>query len=116
MITIYHNPKCSKSRETLKLLQDRNIQPQIIEYLKTPPSVDELRLILAKLGKSPRDLVRKKDAADAEIQIDALDDEGVIAAMVAHPAIMERPIVIVGDKAALGRPPEAVLILIPTNQ
>ena len=107
-VTIYHNPKCSKSRETLQLIEGKGLQPQIIEYLKTPPSAAELKAILGKLGIAARDLLRKKDAAEAGID-PALPEDQLIAAMVAHPAVIERPIVIVGDKARLGRPPEQVL-------
>ncbi len=108
-ITIYHNPRCSKSRETLKLIEDRGIAATVVEYLKTPPSAEELTRILAALGKSPAEIVRRKEAAEAGIDPAALSDADLIRAMVAHPAIIERPIVVAGDKAALGRPPEAVL-------
>lgn len=107
-VTIYHNPRCSKSRETLKLIEERGIAPTVVEYLKTPPTADELRRILALLGKSPRDILRRKEAAEAGIDADALDDEALIHAMVATPAVIERPIVVAGGKAALGRPPESV--------
>jgi arsenate reductase (glutaredoxin) len=112
MVTIYHNPKCSKSRETLKLLEDRGIHPRVIEYLKTPPDAVELTRILALLGKSPRQLLRAKEAAEAGLDADSLDDQALIAAMVAHPAVIERPIVVTQSKAALGRPPEAVLAVL----
>lgn len=108
-ITIYHNPRCSKSRETLKLIEDKGIAPRVVEYLKTPPSAAELAAILAALGKTPAEIVRKKEAAEAGIDPAALDDAALIAAMVANPAIIERPIVVNGAKAALGRPPESVL-------
>lgn len=108
-ITIYHNPRCSKSRETLKLIEDKGIAPRVVEYLRTPPSAAELAAILAALGKKPAEIVRKKEAAEAGIDPAALDDAALIAAMVANPAIIERPIVVNGAKAALGRPPESVL-------
>ena len=107
--TIYHNPRCSKSRQTLGLLQDRGIEPEIIEYLVTPPSADELKTILGLLGKGPRDLMRKKEAKEAGLDNPDLDDDALIAGMVANPIVIERPIVVNGGKAALGRPPESVL-------
>ena len=110
-VTIYHNPRCSKSRATLKLLEERGVAPDIVEYLKTPPDAATLDGLLARLGMEPRDLMRRKEAAYRE---NGLDDSGLgrdalIAAMVANPILIERPIVVSGDKAALGRPPEAVL-------
>ena len=109
MTTIYHNPKCSKSRQTLALLGGRGIEPEIIEYLKTPPTAAELKNILAMLGKAPRDLLRTKDAKEAGLDDPALDDEALIKAMVANPNVIERPIVVNNGKAALGRPPESVV-------
>ncbi len=103
MTTIYHNPRCSKSRQTLALLGERGIEPDIIEYLETPPSVEELTDILAMLGLGPRDIMRKKEAREA-----GLDDAALIKAMVANPIVIERPIVVNNGKAALGRPPESV--------
>ncbi|MBC7905596.1 MAG: arsenate reductase (glutaredoxin) [Rhodospirillaceae bacterium] len=108
-VTIYHNPRCSKSRETLKLIEDKGIAPVIVDYLKTPPSAVELTRILALLGKGPRDILRKKEATEAGLDPAALSDAQLIDAMVANPAVIERPIVVAGDKAALGRPPESVL-------
>jgi arsenate reductase len=110
-VTIYHNPRCSKSRQTLDLLRARDVEPQIIEYLQTPPSADELRRILALLGIGPRDLMRKKEAEYKAAGLDdpALDDDALIAAMVAAPILIERPIVVHGGNAVLGRPPENVL-------
>ena len=110
-VTIYHNPRCSKSRATLKLLEERGIAPEIVEYLKTPPDAATLDGLLTELGLEPRDLMRRKEAPYRE---NGLDDEGLtrealIAAMVANPILIERPIVVAGGKAALGRPPEAVL-------
>jgi arsenate reductase (glutaredoxin) len=107
-VTIYHNPRCSKSRQTLQLLQDNGIEPTIIEYLNTPPSAEELAEILTKMGKGPRDVIRKKEAAEEGIDA-ALDGEELIKAIVTHPRALERPIVVKGDKAAMGRPPESVL-------
>jgi arsenate reductase len=110
-VTIYHNPKCSKSRQTLSLLNDQGIEPTIIEYLKTPPSKEELTKILAKLKLKPRDLIRKKEDAYAICQLDdmSFSDEEIIDFMVKHPILIERPIVLANDKAAIGRPPENVL-------
>ncbi len=110
-VTIYHNPHCSKSRQTLELLQTNGVQPRVVEYLKTPPSVAELTDILAKLGKQPADILRPKEAAEAGVSKDLPADQ-LIAAMVANPAVIERPIVVKGDKARLGRPPELVLEII----
>ena len=107
--TIYHNPRCGKSRQTLGLLRERGIEPEIIEYLVTPPSAEELKNILGLLGKSPRDIMRKKEAKEAGLDDPALDDEALIAGMVANPIVIERPIVLNGGKAALGRPPESVI-------
>ncbi len=107
-VTIYHNPRCTKSRQTLELLQARGIAPTVIEYLKTPPSPAGLAAILAKLGRGPRAIVRAKEAAEAGIAID-LDGDALIAALSANPAAIERPIVVKGDRARIGRPPEAVL-------
>lgn len=110
-VTIYHNPKCSKSRQTLSLLNDQGIEPTIIEYLKTPPTKEDLTKILAKLGLKPRDLIRKKEDAYAICQLDdmSFSDEEIIDFMVKHPILIERPIVLANDKAAIGRPPENVL-------
>lgn len=108
-VTIYHNPKCSKSRETLKLIEARGIAPKIVEYLKNPPSADELARILKLLGLKPAQLLRPREASEAGIDPAALDDKSLIARMVAHPAAIERPIVVSGDKARIGRPPEKAL-------
>ena len=108
-ITIYHNPRCSKSRETLALLHDRGIEPRIVEYLKTPPDAAELQRLLKLLGLKPRELLRSKEAKEAGLDKPGLSDAQIIAGMTKHPAVIERPIVVNGGKAALGRPPEAVL-------
>ena len=109
--TIYHNPRCSKSRQTLALLEERGISPRIVDYLKTPPSSAELKAILKKLGLRPRDLMRKGEPLYAELGLKdrELDDDALIGLMVANPILIERPIVVSGAKAALGRPPESVL-------
>ncbi len=110
-VTIYHNPKCSKSRQTLELLKENGITPAIIEYLKTPPTADTLKKILGQLGLAPRDLMRKKEAIYAECGLDdpSLSDNALIDFMIQHPILIERPIVLANGKAALGRPPEQVL-------
>jgi arsenate reductase len=110
-VAIYHNPRCSKSRATLELLEARGVKPKVIEYLKTPPSAAELKAILKKLGLSPRDLVRKGEALFAELGLKdrQLSDDQLITLMVANPILIERPIVVSGGKAAIGRPPEKVL-------
>ncbi|HVO17444.1 MAG TPA: arsenate reductase (glutaredoxin) [Alphaproteobacteria bacterium] len=111
MVAIYHNPRCSKSRQALELLRQRGIEPEIVEYLKTPPDKAELKRILKLLGLTPRALMRKGEAVYKEKRLDdpKLTDERLIAAMVANPVLIERPIVLAGKKAALGRPPEKVL-------
>ena len=111
MISIYHNPRCSKSRQTLALLEERGIDPEIVLYLETPPSAETLADVLKKLGISPRQLLRKGEDAYKESNLSdtSLSDQQLIAAMVANPKLIERPIVINGNKAALGRPPEQVL-------
>ena len=111
---IYHNPACSKSRETLALLRERGFEPTVIEYLKTPPSYEELDELLRKLGKEPRDVIRK---GEDEYKALGLSDPGLtreelIRAMVESPRLIERPIVVRGERAALGRPPENVLTLL----
>lgn len=111
-VTIYHNPRCSKSRETLGLIEGKGIAPRVVKYLETPPSAEELRRILALLGKRPRDLLRAKEAAEAGLDAATLDDDALIDAMVAHPAVIERPIVVANGKAAVGRPPGSVLAIL----
>jgi arsenate reductase len=111
MVTIYHNPRCSKSRQTLQLLQARGIKPKIVEYLKEPPSPAELRAILERLGMKAHDLLRQSEARYAELGLKerALSDDALIELMVDNPILIERPIVVSGNKAAVGRPPEKVL-------
>ena len=110
-ITIYHNPRCSKSRQTLALIVEQGVEPKIVEYLETPPSAAELKRVIKKLALKTRDILRKGEAIYAELglQDPSLKDDALISAMVANPILIERPIVVSGDKAALGRPPEAVL-------
>ena len=111
-VTIYHNPRCSTSRKTLALLRDKGVEPKIIEYLKDPPSAAELKKLLGQMKMSAKALVRKKEVAAAGIDPANMTEDAVIAAMVANPILIERPIVVSGSKAALGRPPEAVLAVL----
>ena len=108
-VTIYHNPRCSKSRAALTLLEERGIKPQIIEYLKNPPTADELTAILKKMGRKPTDILRAKDAQEAGIDPAGMSDAALIKKLVEHPIAIERPIVVDNGKAAIGRPPEDVL-------
>ncbi len=109
--TIYHNPRCSKSRQTLQLLEARGIQPEVVKYLETPPDEATLKSLLDMLGLEPRQLMRQKEAEYKELGLDnpELDRDALIRAMVEHPKLIERPIVVKDGKAALGRPPEHVL-------
>ena len=113
-ITIWHNPRCSKSRQTLQLILDRGIEPTIVEYLNSPPSKAELTNALKALGIEPRDLMRNKELPYKEL---SLADEGLtraelVTAMVEHPVLIERPVVFGGTRAIVGRPPENVLELL----
>jgi len=110
-VTIYHNPRCSTSRNALALLQERGIEPRVIEYLKTPPSRAELKAIAKATGEPLRALVRAKQAEYAELGLDdpALTDDQLIDAMLAHPVLINRPIVVTPRGARLGRPLERVL-------
>ena len=112
--TIYHNPRCSKSRKTLELLQQAGVEPDIVQYLETPPTTAELESILSKLGREPRELMRTKEAVFGELGLDdeSLSREKLLAVMTQNPILIERPIVIKGDVAVIGRPPENVLALI----
>jgi len=113
-VTIYHNPRCSKSRQTLELLNEKKVEPVVVEYLKTPPDAQTLSRILDLLDKEPRDLMRKKEATYKGNGLDnpALSREDLIQAMVDNPILIERPIVVAGNAAAIGRPPESVLKII----
>lgn len=109
---IYHNPRCRKSRETLQILQDKGAHVEIIEYLKTPPSKEELKAILKKLGRKPLDIIRKNEAIFKEkFKGKEYPDDRWIQIMVENPVLIERPIVIKNNKAVIGRPPENVLEL-----
>ena len=111
MIKIYHNPRCSKSRATMELLEQRDVNVEVIQYLETPPGAEELELLLSKLGMEPRDLMRKgeKPYRDLNLEEDTKSRADLIEAMVKHPILIERPIVVNHEKVALGRPPENVL-------
>ena len=110
-VTIYHNPRCSKSRQTLDLLEARGITPKVVEYLKHPPSATELKAILKRLGIKPRELVRRGEPLYAELGLEdrELSEDDLIRLMIANPILIERPIVVSGAKAAIGRPPEQLL-------
>lgn len=113
-VTIYHNPKCTKSRETLALLEARGIVPRVIEYLQTPPDNNELDRILKLLEMEPRTLMRKQEPEYRELGLDdaQLTRAQLIEAMVAHPRLIERPVVLANGKAAVGRPPANVLAIL----
>ena len=113
-LVIYHNPGCSKSRETLQILESNNISAEIIEYLEQPPTAAELTGIIAKLGVSARELLRTTEPVykDADLDDDSLSDEEIIEAICEYPALLQRPIVVVGDRAIIGRPPVKVLDII----
>jgi arsenate reductase len=110
-ITIYHNPRCSKSRQALELIREHGEEPLVIEYLKTPPSREQLLDTLRLLGLGPRDLLRRGEEEYAALNLDnsELSDDAIIDAMLAHPKLIERPIIIHNGKAIIGRPPERVL-------
>ena len=112
-VTIWHNPKCSKSRDSFRLLEERGIDAEVIKYLDTPPTKEELKEVLKMLGIAPRELMRTKEALYKELHLDEeTDDEKLIEAMVSNPKLIERPIVIKEGKAMIGRPLEKVLELI----
>lgn len=113
-VTIYHNPGCSKSRRTLELLTEQGIEPTIVLYLETPPTADQLQLLLVQLGMSPRQLLRTGEPAYISMGLGSLvlTETALIEAMVAAPILIQRPIVVVGNRATLGRPPEQVLELL----
>lgn len=113
-LTIYHNPRCSKSREALRLIEERGIRPKVVRYLDTPPDAPTLDSLLRLLGLEPRELMRRKEPEYQGLGLDdpTLSRDALIAAMVAHPRLIERPIVLKDGKAILGRPPERVLDLL----
>lgn len=111
---IYHNPRCSKSRQTLALIEEAGIEPEIVLYLENTPSTDELAAVITKLGISARDLLRKGEEEYKSLGLSNLElsDQSLIEAMSQNPRLIERPIVVANDRAVLGRPPENVLELI----
>jgi len=113
-VTIWHNPRCSKSRQTLQLIRDQQVEPEVVEYLKTPPSTEELEDLLEKLRMEPRELMRKKEAPYEELSLSdpSLMRKDLIRAMVDNPVLIERPVILRGNRAVLGRPPENVLELL----
>jgi len=114
-VTIYHNPRCSKSRQTLQILHDQGIEPEIVKYLDSPPDKNTLEMILQQLNKEPRELMRKGEAIYKEANLDdpALKRDELIEAMLKYPILIERPIVVVDDqRVAMGRPPENILSII----
>jgi arsenate reductase len=113
-VTIYHNPRCSKSRQILQLIEEKGISPEIVLYLETPPSVEQLAAVLKKLGISARELLRTKEDAYKESGFadDSLSEQQLLEKMVAFPKVIERPVVVKGDRAVIGRPPENVLELL----
>ncbi|MCI5044521.1 MAG: arsenate reductase (glutaredoxin) [Aquisalinus sp.] len=108
----WHNPRCSKSRQTLALLQEKAVDVQVVEYLKSPPTQKRLREVAKKMGVSPRDMMRKNEALYKELNLVEASDTLLIKAMAEHPILIERPIVIDEDRAIIGRPPENVLQLL----
>lgn len=115
-ITIYHNPRCSKSRSACQIVAERGIPATVINYLETPPDIDELRSLLAKLGMPASELVRRGEAVFKENYAGkTLGEDDWLAALVAHPILIERPIVVRGERAVIGRPPEKVLALLDAD-
>ncbi len=112
-LQIYHNPRCSKSRAGLALLEEQGINPEVVKYLDTPPTVEELTALLQKLDMKPRELMRTKETIYKELGLkDVTDEQTLIKAMAAHPKLIERPIVVKGDKAVIGRPLENIEVLL----
>lgn len=113
-VLVWHNPRCSKSRGTLELLREQGIEPRTIDYQKQPPDVADLERALQLLGLKPRELMRKGEAAYAELGLDnpELTDRQLVEAMAAHPILIERPVVFANGRAAIGRPPENVLAIL----
>lgn len=114
-LTFYHNPRCSKSRNALELLESRGLQPRIVRYLETPPSAAELNELLGKLGISARQLLRsgEEEYKNLKLSDTSLSEQALIEAMLSHPKLIERPILVVGNQAIIGRPPEKVLEILP---
>ena len=114
-LTLYHNPRCSKSRGALELLEARGLTPTVVRYLETPLDAAQLRTLLGQLNISARQLLRtgEEEYKSLNLADSSLSDEHLIAAMAAHPKLIERPILVAGDKAAIGRPPEKILEILP---
>ena len=108
-VTLYHNPRCRTSRTALELLRKKGVEPEIVEYLKTPPSATKIKRLLKLLGLTPRELLRRKEAKEVGLLKSGLSDAALIAGMARHPIVIERPIAVNGTRAALGRPAEKVL-------
>jgi arsenate reductase (glutaredoxin) len=113
-VTIYHNPRCAKSREALALLEAKGIAPRILRYLEQPPSPAEIKALLRKLGLGARDILRKKEKPYAELHLGDPDlaDDLLIRAMASHPILIERPIIVAGARAIVGRPAHRILELL----
>ncbi|MDW8342942.1 MAG: arsenate reductase (glutaredoxin) [Verrucomicrobiae bacterium] len=109
---LYHNPRCSKSRAALALMRERGIEPHVIEYLKTPPTLPELRQLRRQLGLPVREMVRCDEPLYRKLNLDNADDEALLAAIAHHPILLQRPILAWGNRAVIGRPPEEILALI----
>jgi arsenate reductase len=114
-LTLYHNPRCSKSRAALKLLQARGLAPRVVPYLETPLDATAIGLLLGQLGLGPRQLLRSGETVYKDLGLGdpGLDDAHLIAAMAAHPILIERPILVHGERAVIGRPAENILELLP---
>lgn len=114
-VTIYHNPRCSKSRQTLELIRSAGIEPRVVEYLKTPPSPEELADLVRRMGIRPRDILRSREDVAGELGLrdPSVGDDALLDAMAANPILIERPIVVSDKGVRLGRPPEAVLDVLP---
>ena len=112
-VTILHNPRCTKSRQALALLNARGIEPEVVEYLKNPPGIEELHALLGKLGLSARQLLRTQETIYIELKLDnpSYSDDEIIRCMLQHPILIQRPIVSYRGKAVIGRPPEAISVL-----
>jgi arsenate reductase len=110
-VTIFHNPRCSKSRQTLALLESRGIRPEVVEYLDDPPDEETLKGLIGRLGITARELVRTGEAEYRELGLGApgVGEDDLVRAMAAHPKLIQRPIVVAGERARIGRPPETVL-------
>lgn len=116
-VILWHNPRCSKSRQALKLLEEHGVTPKIVKYLETPPSVSEIEALLSTLAIDARALMRTKESIYKEEQLAKVENpQELIAAMAAHPKLIERPIIIHGQKAVIGRPPERLLALFETSE